>query len=82
MLVASSRDVQLYRRNIVEDLNEQLTRMAATNAQLMDRLKEVEGALMVIKNLSQPKVEVIKQSDIVDVTEFKVSAPPTQKAKK
>lgn len=82
MLVAASRDVQIYRRNIVEDLNDQLTRMAATNSQLMERLNEVEGALMVIKNLSQPKVEIVEESEGVHMTEFKVAAPPAPKAKK
>lgn len=76
MLVASSRDIDVVRRGTVVDLEGQLASIAGTNVELRERLNEVEGALMVIKNLSHPKTTQIDTSqDLVDVTAFEVVAP-------
>ncbi len=82
MMVAGSRDIEVNRASTISDLNSQLNAIAATNSQLMQRLNEVEGALTVIKNLSQPKVQIVEQSEDVDMTEFKVATPPPARPKK
>jgi len=78
-MVKASRSIEVRPAHVYSELQTINTEMSKTNVALNQRIGELEQALITMRTISAPTVEVDPH---VDVTPFEVAPPPAPRGKK